>query len=330
MSAFGVTTEFITNDFGSVIGTTVSIPIDAITWADKSARISSGGSARIPVNNIVWVNKTPRISAGARVNVPVQPWIWTDKTLRKSSGKSVFVPLGAPLVMSTNGARISSGGSARIPKDNLTMTTDIRMSSGGSVYSPVTTLTWIDKTIRKSSGKSVFIPRDVTILWADKTSRITSGGSARIPKDNLTFTTVVSMRSGGSTFIPKDNLSWSDKIVRKSSGKSVFVPPDVVITWVDKTPRITTGVFIGIDTSGLMNLNAGVTSEGITSEFMTLEGEALTRISRLPDRIVFQTFPVKMSSGGSARIPKDNLVITEQRVEIGARRRRLRTAAIAS
>lgn len=264
MSAFDVTAASVTNDFGSVTGVTVSIPVDAIVWADKTPRMASGGSVRAPVNAITWSSKTPRMSAGQRINIPVNA------------------------------------------------------------------ITWSDKTLRKSSGKSVFIPRDVAILMATMGARISSGGSARIPKDNFALSTVVSMRSGGSVFAPVSNITMTNKTPRVTTGTNIWIPTDTVVVWADKSVRVTTGAYIGINTDHIMQLNVGSTTEDVTAGHVTLEGDPFTNIFKLPDRLVTTNLPVSMRSGGSARIPRDTLAITEQRVEIGARRRRLRTSAIAS
>lgn len=331
MSAFSVTSEFVTNDFGSATGTTVSIPLDAWTWADMTSRAASGGSAFIPLDSVIWSDKTFDVRPGRRISIPLDAITWDDKIPMKSSGKRIVAPVDAAILWDDMDAYTASGGSAIVPVDTISMSTIASMRSGGSVFAPVSNLTWTDKTPLKSSGKSVFIPEDVAIIMDEMDARISSGGSALIPSDNLTLTTVVRMWSGGSIFAPVSDMIWVDKTPMSSSGSNIWIPTDTVIVWSDEIPRVSAGSFVGIDTDVLMDSNMGVTTEDVTAGYMTLEGElSLFDYHRLPDRITLTSKPISMRSGGSARIPYDSLVITEQRAEIGARLRRLRTSAIAS
>lgn len=180
------------------------------------------------------------------------------------------------------------------------------------------------------TGVTIEVPPDA-IVYADKSVSVRSGGSARIPADNLTWTSKTPRWSAGARVnIPVQSIIWADKLSRMTGGRSVYIPVNTVITWVDKGLRTTAGAHVGIDTTLNMDRNIGATGDSVTGEFVTSEGLNVQVASRISDRIILHEQNFSVRSGGSLFVPHDTLTITEQRVEIGARRRRLRTTAIAS
>ncbi len=110
---------------------------------------------------------------------------------------------------------------------------------------------------------------------------------------------------------------------------TVSIPYDTM-TYSDTAMKATTGVSISIVNTGVHDFAFGTVGDGVTSEFITMDGASFLQSGDAPDRLIFTVKAPRISAGASPRISPVHLTITESRIEIGARRRKIKTSAIAS
>lgn len=95
-------------------------------------------------------------------------------------------------------------------------------------------------------------------------------------------------------------------------------------------PRISSGTRIAVASDVLTGFNVGATAESPTAADATAASSTAFQLVKLPDQLRLVDLPVRLSSGGSARIPMDHLTMVEPRFEVNARRRKLKINVIAS
>ena len=244
---------------------------------------------------------------GATISIPVDNATWADSGASLRAGKRIaFAP--DPWSWTDRTPSLRAGKRIAISPDTLTIVEQRTVfSTSAYVRIPPDALIWVDQGASARAGKRVAIPVD-SLAWEDKTPSPRAGKRIAVPVDSMTFT--------------------EQRFVFSTSAY-VRIPGDSLV-WIDKAPRASAGVRIDIHSEFEATYNVGSVAEDAVACDALLAGIEFTKQLKVPDNLAWSTKPTRISSGGSAMIPAEPLTITEQRVEIGARGRKLRIVVAAS